>query len=41
MNFSKIAGDISEIAGDLAICELCVEKIIIPAYNIVSEILLC
>jgi hypothetical protein len=31
MIFSKIAGDISEIAGDLAISEQSVKKIIIPA----------
>ena len=33
MIFSKIAGDISEIAGDLAISEQSVKKIIIPALN--------
>ena len=46
MIFSKIAGDISEIAGDLAISEQSVKKIIIPAYlgksknilNLVSKI---
>jgi hypothetical protein len=31
MIFSKIAGDISEIAGDLANSEQSVKKIIIPA----------
>jgi hypothetical protein len=31
MNFSQIAGDISEIAGDPAISELRFEKKIIPA----------
>ena len=34
MIFSKIAGDISEIAGDLAISEQSVKKIIIPALNL-------
>jgi hypothetical protein len=33
MIFSKIAGDISEIAGDLAISEQSVKKIIIPALS--------
>jgi hypothetical protein len=34
MIFSKIAGDISKIAGDLAISEQSVKKIIIPALNL-------
>ena len=34
MIFSKIAGDISEIAGDLAISEQSVKKIIIPALEL-------
>jgi hypothetical protein len=34
MIFPKIAGDISEIAGDLAISEQSVKKIIIPAYSV-------